>query len=111
MHKSIVVSCDTYYYMLASEPGIDDTTRFMAQFGFGAKTGIDIDGELPGILPSREWKRERFRQNSREHASGTSATRSPSASARATTRSRRCSSRMRSPIDRQRRRRLSGRTS
>ncbi|MEO8738113.1 MAG: penicillin-binding protein 2 [Casimicrobiaceae bacterium] len=60
MYKSIVASCDTYYYMLAGETDIDDTHAFMSQFGFGRETGIDIEGELPGILPSREWKRERF---------------------------------------------------
>jgi penicillin-binding protein 2 len=60
MYKSIVVSCDTYYYILASETDIDETARFMNQLGFGQKTGIDIDGELPGVLPSREWKRARF---------------------------------------------------
>jgi penicillin-binding protein 2 len=60
MYKSIVVSCDTYYYTLANETDIDDTARFMSTLGFGAKTGIDIEGELPGILPSREWKRKRF---------------------------------------------------
>jgi len=60
MYKSIVVSCDTYYYILASETDIDVTAEFMSQFGFGQKTGIDIDGELPGVLPSREWKRTRF---------------------------------------------------
>ena len=60
MYKSIVVSCDTYYYMLASETDIDDTARFLGQLGFGQKTGIDIEGELTGVLPSREWKRQRF---------------------------------------------------
>ena len=60
MYKSIVVSCDTYYYMLAADTDIDDTYAFMSQFGFGRDTGIDIDGELPGVLPSRDWKRERF---------------------------------------------------
>ena len=60
MYKSIVVSCDTYYYMLAADTDIDDTHAFMSQFGFGRETGIDIEGELGGVLPSREWKRERF---------------------------------------------------
>ena len=60
MYKSIVVSCDTYYYILASETDIDDTSRFLSQLGFGRKTGIDIEGELSGTLPSREWKRQRF---------------------------------------------------
>ena len=48
MTKSIVASCDTYYYMLAGETDIDDTYAFMSQFGFGQKTGIDLEGELPG---------------------------------------------------------------
>jgi len=60
MYKSIVASCDTYYYILASETDIDDTYRFLSQLGFGRKTGIDIEGELSGTLPSREWKRQRF---------------------------------------------------
>ena len=60
MYKSIVVSCDTYYYMLANDTDIDDTARFMSKLGFGQKTGIDIEGELTGVLPSREWKRQRF---------------------------------------------------
>jgi penicillin-binding protein 2 len=60
MPKSIIVSCDTYYYMLGADSDIDVTHDFLAQFGFGGKTGIDIEGELPGVLPSRAWKRERF---------------------------------------------------
>lgn len=58
--KSIIVSCDTYYYQLAAELDVDEWSKFMRQFGFGQKTGIDIDGELPGILPTREWKAKRF---------------------------------------------------
>lgn len=60
MYKSIVVSCDTYYYQLASELEIDDLAGVLKQFGFGQKTGIDIEGELTGVLPSRGWKRQRF---------------------------------------------------
>lgn len=60
MFRSIVASCDTYYYVLASETDIDSTARFLSQFEYGQKTGIDIEGELPGILPSRAWKRNRF---------------------------------------------------
>ncbi len=58
--RSIIVSCDTYYYQLAAELDVDDWAKFMKQFGFGQKTGIDIDGELTGILPTREWKAKRF---------------------------------------------------
>ena len=60
MYKSIVVSCDTYYYQVAAETDVDDTAGFLTQFGFGRPTGIDIDGEVAGVLPSREWKRRRF---------------------------------------------------
>ncbi|HUP29338.1 MAG TPA: penicillin-binding protein 2, partial [Usitatibacter sp.] len=62
MHKSIVISCDTYYYGLAVELGIDAIHAHLSKFGFGAKTGIDIEGELQGIAPSQEWKQARFKQ-------------------------------------------------
>ena len=62
MYKSIVVSSDTYYYMLANDLGIDNISRFMRRFGFGSRTGIDINGEAAGILPSQEWKMRRFKQ-------------------------------------------------
>jgi penicillin-binding protein 2 len=65
--KSIAVSCDTYYYQLAAETDIDDWATFMKQFGFGHKTGIDIDGELAGILPTREWKAKRFPKDPKLH--------------------------------------------
>jgi penicillin-binding protein 2 len=61
MHKSLVVSCDTYYYTLANDLGIDNIARFIGQFGFGARTGIDVEGEFVGVLPSPEWKAKRFK--------------------------------------------------
>jgi penicillin-binding protein 2 len=62
MYKSIVVSCDTYYYMLANDLGIDNISNFMTQFGFGSKSGIDITGEAAGVLPSQQWKMKRYKQ-------------------------------------------------
>jgi penicillin-binding protein 2 len=62
MHRSIVISCDTYYYQLAFDLGIDAISNFMRQFGFGSRTGIDMEGESIGINPSQEWKQRRFRQ-------------------------------------------------
>jgi penicillin-binding protein 2 len=62
MYKSIVVSCDTYYYMLANDLGIDNIARFIGQFGFGSRTGIDVEGEFVGVLPSPEWKMKRFKK-------------------------------------------------
>jgi penicillin-binding protein 2 len=62
LHKSIVISCDTYYYGLATELGIDAIHNHLVKFGFGSRTGIDIEGELQGIAPSQEWKWKRFKQ-------------------------------------------------
>ncbi|MEW5888750.1 MAG: penicillin-binding protein 2 [Pseudomonadota bacterium] len=62
MYKSIVHSCDTYYYVLANDMGIDNIAKFMRQLGFGSRTGIDIDGESEGVLPSQEWKKKRFKK-------------------------------------------------
>jgi penicillin-binding protein 2 len=63
MYRSIVMSCDTYYYQLGNEMGIDAISGFMGQFGFGSATGIDLDHEKTGVLPSQQWKRERFKRN------------------------------------------------
>lgn len=62
LFKSIVVSCDTYYYGLAVELGIDNIFNFLSRFGFGKKTGIDLEGETSGLLPSQEWKTKRYSQ-------------------------------------------------
>jgi penicillin-binding protein 2 len=63
MYRSIVMSCDTYYYQLGNEMGIDAISGFMKQFGFGSPTGIDLEHEKAGVLPSQEWKRDRFKKN------------------------------------------------
>ena len=62
LYKSIVVSSDTYYYQLANDMGIDAIAGFMGKFGFGARSGIDLEGEATGVLPSPEWKLKRFRK-------------------------------------------------
>ncbi|SCX38985.1 penicillin-binding protein 2 [Nitrosospira sp. Nsp1] len=62
LHKSLVVSCDTYYYGLANDLGIDNIFDFVSQFGLGKKTGLDIEGEASGLLPSQEWKMRRHKQ-------------------------------------------------
>jgi penicillin-binding protein 2 len=62
MYKSIVASCDTYYYMLANDLGIDNISDFMGQFGFGSRTGVDIEGESEGVLPSQAWKKKHFKR-------------------------------------------------
>lgn len=65
--KSIAVSSDVYYYQLATELDPDRWAEFMRGFGFGVKTGIDIEGELPGILPDRAWKAKRFPKDPKLH--------------------------------------------
>ncbi len=62
MYKSIVESCDTYYYMLANDLGVDAIHDFMKPFGFGQLTGIDLDGERAGILPSTDWKKNAYKK-------------------------------------------------
>lgn len=62
LFKSIVVSCDTYYYGLATELGIDNIFSFFSEFGFGKKTGIDLEGEVSGLMPSQDWKQKRHKQ-------------------------------------------------
>src|SRR5690606_35004240 len=62
LHRSLVISCDTYYYGLATDLGVDAIYNYVGQFGLGKKTGIDLPGEMSGILPSTEWKMRRYRQ-------------------------------------------------
>jgi penicillin-binding protein 2 len=60
LRDSISRSCDVYYYSLGLELGVDRMHEFLSLFGFGRLTGIDIAGEVSGILPSRDWKRQRY---------------------------------------------------
>jgi penicillin-binding protein 2 len=62
MEKAIVQSCDVYYYELARTLGIDRLHEFLTGFGFGQPTKVDLDGELSGLMPSREWKQQKLRE-------------------------------------------------
>lgn len=62
MQKAITVSCDTFFYGLALELGIEKLTSFVSHFGFGKKTGVDLAGEIGGLLPTPEWKWRRWKQ-------------------------------------------------
>ena len=64
LSKAIQVSSDTFFYRLGYEMGIDKASPYLAQFGFGQKTGIDLPSEYVGVLPSREWKAKRFAKSS-----------------------------------------------
>jgi penicillin-binding protein 2 len=61
LRAAIAVSCDVYFYALAYQLGVDRMHDFLAPFGYGEKTGIDIAGEEKGLLPSQEWKRQAYR--------------------------------------------------
>ncbi len=66
MYKSIVHSCDTYYYILANDMGIENIAKFMGSLGLGQRTGVDLgkddSGESKGVLPSQAWKKQRFKK-------------------------------------------------
>jgi penicillin-binding protein 2 len=62
LQEAISRSCDVYFYGLAATLGVDRIAAFLAPFGYGQVTGIDIGGEKPGILPSPEWKRKAFKR-------------------------------------------------
>jgi len=63
LFHAIEQSCDVYFYDLALDLGIDRLSTFMNRFGFGKLTGIDLKGESSGLMPSREWKRTRFKRD------------------------------------------------
>lgn len=60
LRKSIRESCDVYYYRGSHLVGIDALSKKLSEHGFGVKTGIDLPNEFVGIVPSREWKMERY---------------------------------------------------
>jgi len=62
LRKSIAQSCDIYYYRLAVDMGIDRMHDYLAKFGLGERSGIDLEGESPGLLPSRDWKQRRWKK-------------------------------------------------
>ena len=62
MNRAIVESSNVYFYSLANEMGVDTIHDFMKPLGFGQITGIDINGEVKGILPSQAWKKQYFKK-------------------------------------------------
>ena len=61
LHDAIEQSCDVYFYEISQDVGIDHMHDYLDRFGLGSKTGVDVGGEHPGLVPSREWKRTAFR--------------------------------------------------
>ncbi|TSA58050.1 MAG: penicillin-binding protein 2, partial [Methylophilaceae bacterium] len=62
IQRAITISCDTFFYGLAMELGIEKLTAFVGHFGFGRLSGLDIKGENAGLLPTPDWKQRRFKQ-------------------------------------------------
>ncbi|HUL13499.1 MAG TPA: penicillin-binding protein 2 [Methylococcaceae bacterium] len=62
MKSAITQSCDVYFYTLAQQLGIERMHDYLRQFGFGEKSGVDLDGEKSGLYPSQEWKRKHRKQ-------------------------------------------------
>jgi penicillin-binding protein 2 len=60
LHRSLMQSCDVYYYRAGLDLGIDRLARYAKAFGFAQETGIGLDGEQPGLIPTSEWKQRRF---------------------------------------------------
>ena len=63
MREAITVSSNVYFYNLIFNVGFEDWTKYGAMFGFGEKTGIDLPGERPGLLPSTEYYNKRYGEN------------------------------------------------
>ncbi len=62
LHRSIVKSSNVYYYSLANEMGVDLMHELLSPYGFGQRTGIDLDNEVTGVLPSTAWKRRYYKR-------------------------------------------------
>jgi penicillin-binding protein 2 len=62
LHDAISQSCDVYFYEISRDIGIDRMHYYLDQFGLGQETGLDMVGEANGLVPSRAWKRQAFRE-------------------------------------------------
>jgi penicillin-binding protein 2 len=60
IHNAIPFSCDTYFYQLGDKLGIDRVAKYATEFGYGQRTGIDLPGEQPGLMPSAQWKLKNY---------------------------------------------------
>jgi penicillin-binding protein 2 len=62
LHRAIVESCDVYFYHLGEMLGVEKLADYSKRFGFGSKTSIELHGEKGGLVPTKRWKRERFKE-------------------------------------------------
>ena len=63
LHDAMMESCDTYFYDAAYKTTVDKISPFLAKFGFGRNMTLDVPNALPGLLPSREWKKDKRRRS------------------------------------------------
>ncbi len=62
LHDAIAQSCDVYFYEISRDIGIDNMHLYLDQFGLGRPSGLDMAGESAGLVPSRAWKKQAFRE-------------------------------------------------
>ena len=62
LHRALVESCDVYFYQVGVKIGVDAIAEYAHRFGLGEVTGVSLDHEKPGLIPSTEWKRARFNE-------------------------------------------------
>jgi len=62
LHDAITQSCDVYFYEISRDIGIDTMHTYLDKFGLGRETGLDANGEADGLVPSRAWKKQAFRE-------------------------------------------------
>jgi len=60
IHKALTESCDVYFYQVGEALGVDRLAKYATRFGLGARTGIDLENEARGLIPTAKWKRKRF---------------------------------------------------
>ena len=62
LHRAMVHTCDIYFYEVGRRLGIERITEWSRRFGLGAPTGLDLDKEMPGLVPSTAWKKAQYRR-------------------------------------------------
>ena len=62
LHRALAESCDVYFYMVGQKLGVDTLARYAKSLGLGAETGIELEHEKGGLVPTEDWKRRRFNE-------------------------------------------------
>lgn len=62
LHRAIQESCDVYFYSVGQRLGVDNLARYAQRFGLGKESGIDLEHEKPGLIPTSDWKRKKYKE-------------------------------------------------